>query len=210
MKATVGQITDRGLNPKRPTNEDNLLAMPERGLFLVADGVGGRLGGEVASRTVVEVFGKIFSQQHPEDLRKVIESAIDFCNQKIFEESRSNNDLDGMATTIVLVAVEGKRAVIAHVGDSRVYRSDQKGLICLTQDHSEVSEALRDGVTTPEQAAQPPRRNVISRAMGAEAEGEADFREIEIDERTGFLLCSDGITRHVSDGEISRLMKSSQ
>ncbi len=210
MKVTVGQITDRGLNPKRLTNEDNLLALPERGLFLVADGVGGRLGGEVASRTVVEVFAKIFNQRHSEDLRQVIESAIDFCNQKIYEESRSNNDLDGMATTIALVAVEGKRAIIAHVGDSRVYRADQKGLICLTQDHSEVSEALRAGIITPEQAAQHPRRNVISRALGAEAEVEADFREIEIDEQTSFLLCSDGITRHISDDEIARLMKSNQ
>jgi len=210
MKVTVGQITDRGLNPKRLTNEDNLLAIPDRGLFLVADGVGGRLGGEVASRTVVEVFTKIFNQRHPEDLRKVIESAIDFCNQKIYEESRSNSDLDGMATTIALVAVEGKRAIIAHVGDSRVYRADQKGLICVTQDHSEVNEALRAGILTPEQAAQHPRRNVISRALGAEAEVEADFREIEIDERTSFLLCSDGITRHVTDDEITRLMKSNQ
>jgi protein phosphatase len=208
MKVTVGQITDRGLNPKRLTNEDNLLAMPERGLFLVADGVGGRSGGEVASRTVVEVFTKIFNQQHSEDLRKVLESAIDFCNQKIYEESQLNRDLAGMATTIALVAVEGKRAIIAHVGDSRVYRADQKGLICLTQDHSEVSEALRAGVITAEQAAQHPRRNVISRAVGAEAEVEADFREIEIDERTSFLLCSDGITRHISDDEIARLMKS--
>jgi serine/threonine protein phosphatase PrpC/TolA-binding protein len=208
MKVTVGQITDRGLNPKRPTNEDNLLAMPDRGLYLVADGVGGRLGGEVASRTVVEVFAKVFSQRHPEDLRTIIESVIDFCNQKIYEDARSNNELDGMATTIALLAVEGKRGVIAHVGDSRVYRFDEKGLILLTEDHSEVSEALRAGIITPEQAAQHPRRNVISRALGAEPEVEADFREIEIDGHTSFLLCTDGVTRHITDDEIRRLMKS--
>ena len=115
-----------------------------------------------------------------------------------------------MATTLALVAVEDSRAIIAHVGDSRVYRADQKGLICVTQDHSEVSEALRAGIITPEQAAQHPRRNVISRALGAEAEVEADFREIEIDEQTSFLLCSDGITRHISDDEIARLMKGNQ
>lgn len=210
MKVTVGQITDRGLNPKRLSNEDNLLALPDRGLYLVADGVGGRLGGEVASQTVVDVFSIVFSQQHHEDLRKVIENTIEFCNQKIFEDALSNPDLNGMATTIALLAVEGMRAIIAHVGDSRVYRFDRKGLICLTEDHSEVSEALRAGLITAEQAAQHPRRNVISRALGAELEVEADFREIEIDDQTSFVLCSDGITRHITDQEIARLMKGGQ
>jgi protein phosphatase len=207
MKVTVGQITDKGLNPKRTSNEDNLLAMPERGLYLVADGVGGRQGGEVASRTVVEVFSRVFSQEHGEDLRKLIENTIDLCNQKIYEDARDDAELDGMATTIALVAVEGKRAVVAHVGDSRVYRHDDKGLICLTEDHSEVGEALRAGMLTPEQAAKHPRRNVISRALGAEQEVEPDFREIEIDARTSFILCTDGITRHVMDDEIGRLMR---
>jgi protein phosphatase len=210
MKITVGQITDKGLNPKRSSNEDNLLAMPDRGLFLVADGVGGRLGGAVASQIVVDIFSKVFAQRHQEDLRRVVESAIDLCNQKIYEDARSDSNLGGMATTIAMVAVEGKRAIVAHVGDSRVYRFDRKGLICLTEDHSEVSEALRAGLITAEQAARHPRRNVISRALGAEIEVEPDFREIEIDDRTSFVLCSDGVTRHVTDEEIGRLMKNGQ
>ncbi|HKQ79893.1 MAG TPA: protein phosphatase 2C domain-containing protein [Blastocatellia bacterium] len=210
MKITVGQVTDKGLNPKRLSNEDNLLAMPERGLFLVADGVGGRLGGGIASQIVVDVFSKVFAQRHQEDLRNIVEKTIDLCNQKIYEDARSNPDLDGMATTIAVLAVDGKRAIVAHVGDSRVYRFDRKGLICLTEDHSEVSEALRAGLITAEQAAQHPRRNVISRALGAEIEVEPDFREIEVDDRTSFVICSDGVTRHVTDQEIARLMKHEQ
>lgn len=210
MKITVGQITDKGLNPKRLSNEDSLLAMPERGLFLVADGVGGRLGGARASQVAVEIFSKVFAQRHQEDLRKVVENTIDLCNQKIYEESRSDPNFGGMATTIAMVAVEGSRAIVAHVGDSRVYRFDRKGLICLTEDHSEVGEALRAGLITAEQAARHPRRNVISRALGAEIEVEPDFREIEIDDRTSFMLCSDGVTRHVTDEEIARLMKNGQ
>ena len=210
MKVTVGQITDKGLNPKRLSNEDNLLAMPERGLFLVADGVGGRSGGGVASQIVVDVFKKVFAQRHQEDLRRVVENTIELCNQKIYEDARTNPDLDGMATTIAMLAVDGKRAIVAHVGDSRVYRFDRKGLICLTEDHSEVSEALRAGLITAEQAAQHPRRNVISRAIGAESEVDPDFREIEIDDQTSFMLCSDGVTRHVTDQEIARLMKHEQ
>lgn len=211
MKVTVGQITDRGLNPRRTHNEDNLLALPERGLFLVADGVGGRQGGEVASRTVVEVFTRVFNQPRDErDLREVLADTIEFCNQKVFADAQANEELDGMATTLALVAVEGTRAIIAHVGDSRVYRYDEQGLIALTQDHSEVNEAVRAGVLTPEQAARHPRRNVISRAIGADPEVEVDFREIEIDEFTSFLLCTDGITLHVSNDEITRLLRSGQ
>jgi PPM family protein phosphatase len=210
MKITVGQITDKGLNPKRKANEDSLLAMPDRGLFLVADGVGGRMGGAVASRMAVEIFSKVFSQRHRDDLRIIVETTIELCNQKIYEGARSDPNLGGMATTLAMVAVEGSRAIVAHVGDSRVYRFDRKGLICLTEDHSEVHEALRAGLITPEQAASHPRRNVISRAMGAESEVEPDIREIEIDERTSFMLCSDGVTRHVTDDEIARLMKNGQ
>jgi hypothetical protein len=139
----------------------------------------------------------------------VIENTIDLCNQKVFEDQRSNAELDGMATTIALVVVEGNRAVVAHVGDSRVYRFDEQGLICLTEDHSEVGEAVRAGMLTPEQAAKHPRRNVISRAIGADINVEPDFREIEIDENTSFILCTDGITRHITDDEIARLMRSS-
>jgi serine/threonine protein phosphatase PrpC/TolA-binding protein len=207
LKVTVGQITDKGLNKKRQSNEDNLLAMPEAGLYLVADGVGGRLGGEVASQTVVNVFSRVFGQKHNEDLRRLVKSTIELCNQKIYEDARSDSDLDGMATTIAMVVVEGNRAVVAHVGDSRVYRYDEHGLICLTQDHSEVGEALRAGRLTPEQAAKHPRRNIISRALGAETEVEPDFREIEIDSNTSFILCTDGVTRHVSDEGLFQLMQ---
>src|SRR5262249_42876258 len=194
----------------RLSNEDNLLAMPDRGLFLVADGVGGRLGGARASQVAVEIFSRVFAQRHQEDLRKVVESTIDLCNQKIYEEARSDPNFGGMAATKAMLAVEGNRAIVAHIGDSRVYRFDRKGLICLTDDHSEVGEALRAGLITAEQAARHPRRNVISRALGAEIEVEPDFREIEIDDLTSFMLCSDGVTRHVADEEISRLMKNGQ
>ncbi len=214
MKVTVGQITDKGL--KRQANEDNLLAMPSRGLFIVADGVGGRRGGQTASRTVTEVFEKVFNGPLPsassdlpmEDLRKLVHETIDLCNQKIYTEAEMNQELEGMATTIVLAAAKDNRAIIAHVGDSRVYRCDARGLVRLTEDHSEVNEAVRQGWLTPEQAETHPRRNVISRAIGADSDVEPEIIEIEVDETTTLLLCSDGITRHIRDDQLERLLRS--
>jgi protein phosphatase len=208
LKVTVGQITDKGLNPKREANEDRLLVIQKRGLFLVADGVGGRRGGELASQTVVDVFSRVFEQEQTEDLADLIAGTIDLCNQKIFEEAEVNPEYQGMATTLALVAVDDQRAIIAHVGDSRVYRYDQHGLICLTEDHSEVNEALRAGVITEEQAFKHPRRNIINRALGAEVSVMPDIIDVDIDGQTSFLLCSDGITRHLTDEEIARLMRS--
>ncbi len=213
MKTTVGQITDKGL--KRQANEDNLLAMASRGVFIVADGVGGRKGGQTASRTVAEVFEKVFSQPLPsnsdlplEDLRQLVANTIDLCNQKIYTEAEMNPELSGMATTIAMAAVKGNRAIVAHVGDSRVYRCDARGLIRLTEDHSEVNEAVRQGWMTAEQAESHPRRNVISRAVGADSEVEPEIIEIEVDETTTLFLCSDGITRHIRDEQIERLLRS--
>lgn len=212
MKVTVGQITDKGL--KRQANEDNLLALPSRGVFIVADGVGGRRGGQTASRTVAEVFEKVFIGPQPlpssdlpmEDLRKLVHETIDLCNQKIYTEAEMNQELDGMATTLAMAAVRDSRAIVAHVGDSRVYRRDARGLVRLTEDHSEVNEAVRLGMLTPEEAENHPRRNVISRAIGADSEVEPEIIEIEVDETTTLLLCSDGITRHIRDEQLEQLL----
>ncbi len=183
--------------------------LPERGLYLVADGVGGRRGGETASRTVVEVFRRVFNQpQFIDDHRAVLLSTIDLCNQKIFEDSQTQIELEGMATTVATVAINEQMATIAHVGDSRVYRVDEQGLVRLTEDHSEIHEALRAGRITEELAANHPKRNVINRAIGADSEVEPDLIEIELDEMTTLLLCTDGVTRHIGDEQLEELLQS--
>jgi serine/threonine protein phosphatase PrpC/TolA-binding protein len=208
LKLTFGTVTDRGLNQKRAANEDRLLALADRGLFLVADGVGGRRGGQVASQTVVDVFTEVFTARPRGELLATLKQTIARCNQSIHEASTEVAELEGMATTVALVAVDGARAIIGHVGDSRVYRCDGQQLVCETADHSEVAEAVRTGTLSAAQAAHHPRRNIINRALGAEAEVEADFKIVTLDARTSFLLCSDGITRHVSDTELETLLKS--
>jgi serine/threonine protein phosphatase PrpC len=207
-KFTIGTVTDRGLNPRRTANEDRLLVLPERGLFLVADGVGGHRGGQVASQTAVDVFTEAFQNRTSEELLTIVKTTIRAANQNIFQASHQLADLEGMASTLVIVAIEGMRAVIAHVGDSRVYRFDGRKLFCETEDHSEVNDAVRAGTLTVAQAANHPHRNVINRALGAAAEVEADFKVLTLEPRTSFLLCSDGITRHVPDEELEKLMSS--
>jgi tetratricopeptide (TPR) repeat protein len=111
-----------------------------------------------------------------------------------------------MATTLALLAVNGSQAVIGHVGDSRVYRHEAGALFRETEDHSEVNEAVRAGAITAAMAAHDPRRNVLTRALGAELDVEADFKTVQLREGARFLLCSDGITRHISDEGLQELL----
>jgi serine/threonine protein phosphatase PrpC len=204
-------ITDRGLNQKRPLNEDALLADPERGIFAVADGVGGSEAGEVASQTAVEVIGQAFQELDGADIEDVMELAIQRANNSIYQMAREQPRFSMMATTIVALHVDGNRATIGHVGDSRLYRLSSDGsLFRETVDHSVVEEEVQAGRMTPDQAAHHPSRNVISRALGAEAGVEVDLKTIEVEDGTSFLLCSDGITRHISDLELRELLTSGQ
>jgi protein phosphatase len=207
-KFTIGSITDRGLNPRRTANEDRLLVLAESGLFLVADGVGGHRGGQVASQTAVDVFTEAFQTRPAEEVLTTVKTTIRTANHSIYQASHELDELEGMACTLALVAIEGMRAVIAHVGDSRVYRFDGRKLFCETEDHSEVNDAVRAGTLTLAQAANHPHRNIINRALGADAEVEADFKVLTLEARTSFLLCSDGITRHIPDDELEKLMAS--
>ena len=206
----VASISDRGLSEKRPLNEDSYLADPERRIFAVADGVGGAQAGEVASKTAVEVLDEAFRHQVDDaDIEDLMEIAIQRANSSIFQMARDSPKLSAMATTVVALHLDGHIATIGHVGDSRLYRlSPDSSLHRETADHSVVEEEVRAGRMTPEQAAHHPSRNVISRALGAESGVEVDMKTIEVEDGTAFLLCSDGITRHIPDSEIRDLLVS--
>jgi serine/threonine protein phosphatase PrpC len=203
-------VSDRGLSEKRPLNEDSYLADTERRIFAVADGVGGAQAGEVASKTAVEVLDEAFRHQvDGADIEDLMEIAIQRANNSIFQMAHEHAKLSAMATTVVALHLDGHVATIGHVGDSRLYRlSPDGGLHRETADHSVVEEEVRAGRMTPEQAAHHPSRNVISRALGAESGVEVDMKTIEVEDGTAFLLCSDGITRHIPDSEIRDLLVS--
>src|SRR6266496_1152836 len=197
-------LTDRGLNERRPLNEDSFLADRERCIFAVADGVGGAEAGEVASQTAIEVLDEAF-RHHVDgaDIEDLMELAIQRANASIHQMAQEHAKFSMMATTIVALHLDGNIATIGHVGDSRLYRlTPDSVLLRETEDHSVVEEEVRAGRMTPEQAANHPSKNVISRALGAEDSVEVDLKVMEVDEGTAFLLCSDGITRHVADNEL--------
>jgi serine/threonine protein phosphatase PrpC len=201
-------VTDRGLNEKRPLNEDSFLADSERGIFSVADGVGGAEAGEVASQTAIEVLDEAFRHQvEGADIEDLMELAIQRANASIHQMAQEHAKFSMMATTFVGLHIKGHVATIGHVGDSRLYRLTPAGqLLRETADHSVVEEEVRAGRMTPEQAANHPSKNIISRALGAENVVEVDMKVTEVDDGTVFLLCTDGITRHIPDHELRKLL----
>src|SRR5690348_15323799 len=201
-------LTDRGLNERRPLNEDALLHDEQRAIFAVADGVGGAEAGEVASQTAIEVLDEAFRHQvDGADVEDLMELAIQRANASIHQMAQEHAKFSMMATTIVALHLKGNVATFGHVGDSRLYRLTPDGVLRReTEDHSIVEEEVRAGRMTPEQAANHPSKNVISRALGAEQGVEVDMKTIEVEEGTEFLLCTDGITRHVSDNELRQLL----
>lgn len=205
---TSGSVSDRGLSEKRPENEDSFLVLEERGVYAVADGVGGAQAGDVASQMAMEILGEAFINQPADrDAEDVMRSAIESANSAIYQMSNDLPQLSSMATTIVALHINGDIATIGHVGDSRAYRLDRNGKLQReTQDHSVVEEEVRAGRMTPEQAANHPSKNVISRALGAEYDVDIDLRTIMLEPGTTFMLCSDGITRHIDDYEIASFL----
>jgi protein phosphatase len=212
VKIASAAISDRGLSNKRPLNEDSFLADAERRIFAVADGVGGAQAGEVASQTAMEVLDEAFRhQEEGGDVEDLMEIAIQRANTSIYRMAREHPKLQMMATTIVALHLDGHVATIGHVGDSRLYRLTPDGKLHReTRDHSVVEEEVRAGRMTAAQAAHHPSRNVISRALGAEDGVEVDMKMIEVADGTSFLLCSDGITRHIPDDELRALLSSEQ
>ena len=178
---------------------------PDRGeiLLVVADGLGGHRGGEVASRMAVDRLGEFVLSEKGDGPAR-LEQAIVHANDAILAASREDLTLDGMGTTVVclLLAEEGP-STVAHVGDSRLYRLRGKAIEQLTEDHSLVATLVREGVLAPEEAREDPRRNQILRALGVREDVEIDLARVELDAGDQYLLCSDGLHGMIEDDAIA-------
>jgi len=205
MLMQVAGLTDVGR--VRSANEDAYGLCPEAGFFVVCDGMGGAAAGEVASHTVVDAVMEGLCNTHsPEDLRQIIESNIIAANQRVFAHAEREASLHGMGTTLVALLVRDSRVWIAHVGDSRCYRFRAGALERMTQDHSLVDEQVRLGQMTPAEAEMSPFRNVITRAIGTRETVMPDIEERTTESDDLFLLCSDGLTKELSEARIAKIL----
>jgi serine/threonine protein phosphatase PrpC len=184
----------------RELNEDRYLVKSESGLFVVADGMGGHDAGEVASTSIVEHLKSIGIPSSAPDLRARFEDRVVTANREIREISSRNGGTIG-STLAALLAFERQYACI-WAGDSRIYMLRNGKLSQLSRDHTEMQDLLDRGLLTIEQAAAYPRRNVITRAIGAVDDPSLDIAHGQIQPDDTFLICSDGLTAHVSDDEI--------
>ncbi|MGA9769831.1 MAG: protein phosphatase 2C domain-containing protein [Blastocatellia bacterium] len=205
MELKAGFVCDRGLNPKRPVNQDRFLAIAERGLFAVFDGVGGQRAGEVASQTAADTIEEALTHTRADSSLELIRRAIQFANRDIFEMAESDPAYKTMATTIALLHIDGNRATIAHVGDSRVYRLEDGRFHRETLDHTDYNDDIKAGLVGKAQVSDR-GRNVINRALGVEADVDIETKTVQVRDGVRFLLCSDGIYRHISDEEIARVL----
>ena len=186
----------------RSNNEDSFATVPELGLFIVADGMGGAKAGEKASRIAVETVVAEMRRAGPNATPEMLAEAVQLANQNIRWEAEQNPQDAGMGTTIVAALVREPKAHIVNVGDSRGYIQTSGELYCVTSDHSWVNEVGRGLGLSEEQLRSHPYRNVLTKAVGAEDRVEVAVEEIELLPGDVLLLCSDGLHGVAGEGAL--------
>lgn len=206
----IAGLTDQGL--VREHNEDSIASDHALGLVVLADGMGGHKGGEVASAIAVDTVISTLKKTLPGIIHgqtdertgyslesMAIEAAIKQANLAIYQASRSNAQYEGMGTTIVVLLFYDNRVTIAHVGDSRLYRLRESKLEQLTRDHTLLQELVDRGLYTLAEAKQSLNKNLVTRAVGVNATVEVDLLEDFAVPQDIYLLCSDGLTDMIND-----------
>lgn len=199
----------------RKTNEDACKSgvLPDGGAWaVVCDGMGGMSGGGVASGIAVDrISERILSGYAPGlsggEIRSLITEAVLNANGAVHDRADADEALTGMGTTVVVAVVSGGVAHIAHAGDSRAYLISQDGISQLTTDHSVVQEMVDKGDLTAQEARKHPQKNIITRALGVESSVEVDSREVEFPRGSRLLICTDGLTNYLDEGQIFLLAK---
>lgn len=187
---------------KRKTNQDSIYMNPERNLFVVADGMGGHNGGDIASALAVKSMPEYIIKNFDADAAQALSNSVKFANKAIKERGKQDPLLVGMGTTVVGFYFKDTTLYIANVGDSRAYLVNRHKLYQLTKDHSLVQEKLNIGIYNREQAQKDPQKNVLVRTVGFEDNVEVDIYTYKVCRHDIFLCCSDGLHGKVSDPDI--------
>jgi protein phosphatase len=209
LRLKAGAATDVGR--VRQVNQDSFLVLDDRGLYAVADGMGGHQGGEVASQLAIEALRSTYVEGAVDALAAAIEEA----NLRIHEEGEADPNLQGMGTTVVAVAVvpdeQGDETtgslLVANVGDSRAYLFRDDSLTQLTEDHSMVGDLLREGRITEAEAEVHPQRNIVTRVLGVYDQVDIDLWPVDAVRGDRLLLCSDGLFNEVAGDQIASVLR---
>lgn len=203
-------ITDIG--QRREMNQDYVYTSEKPvgnlpNLFIVADGMGGHNAGDYASKYTVETIVDVASKSKLTEPIAILDEAIQTANRMLIDRANENPQMKGMGTTVVALTILDSHLVIANVGDSRLYVVNQE-IQQITRDHSLVEEMVRLGELDKEIAREHPDKNIITRAIGAIAEVDIDFFEIDVEQGDCILMCSDGLTNMIEDEDIRAIIMS--
>jgi len=211
MKITAFGLTDVG--KRRETNEDDFLLEPGRGVYAVADGMGGHAAGEIASRLAIETLQEVLQRNDTAAERMSVEDAAEWlrgavveANRRICDSIRLHEERRGMGTTVVALVHSGEDAVVGHVGDSRLYVLRGGELVRMTSDHSWVNEQVKLGLMDDDTAQRHPMRNIVTRALGSRPDVLVDLTSMQVRPGDVFLLCSDGLNTMLADEQIHALL----
>ncbi len=203
-------ITDIG--QRREMNQDYVYTSEKPvgnlpNLFIVADGMGGHNAGDYASKYTVETIVDVASKSKLTEPIAILDEAIQTANHMLIDRANENPQMKGMGTTVVALTILDSHLVIANVGDSRLYVVNQE-IQQITRDHSLVEEMVRLGELDKEIAREHPDKNIITRAIGAVAEVDIDFFEVDVEQGDCILMCSDGLTNMIEDEDIRAIIMS--
>lgn len=199
----VFQMSDIGL--QRSLNEDSLLCRPPAD-FVVADGMGGHVAGEVASHIFTATMAELLDGE-PHIDQDGLRAMVIAGNRAILASIRSHPERKGMGTTATCLHLENGRGIWAHVGDSRLYLLRQGNMRQVTQDHTYVNDLVANGSITPLEAETHPKRNMLLRAVGVEEFVQVDTGEFALHTGDIMLLCSDGLTNMVTEAAIQTVLE---
>ncbi|MDK7355143.1 Stp1/IreP family PP2C-type Ser/Thr phosphatase [Peptoniphilus harei] len=194
----------------RKNNEDSYYVNESKNLYVLADGMGGHLAGERASKMATEIIGEDFAGEREvisiDDAIEILSSSIRDANKKIYESSQENEDYRGMGTTLSSGLILDDVLIYSNIGDSRIYRINEE-MEQITQDDSFVNYLIEIGEITEEEAKNHPKKNVLTKAMGTTSDIEVIVNTLNIKDKDVFLFCSDGLTNMVPDEEIFKIVK---
>ena len=177
-------------------------------LYILADGMGGYRGGEIASSLAAESAARYIKSNfssnliEKEEILKLVENAVEYANMVVYEKSKEVEELEGMGTTLEICLIYNNKAYIGHVGDSRIYRIRKDVIRKLTKDHSYVQKLIEDKKITREEAKYHPKKNMLTKALGCTPYVEPDIRARNFEKGDIFIMCSDGLTNMVDEKQI--------